>query len=56
MCLYVHMYDLFYVCLDNSEEVYKIALPEKSELEELTHSGELQMTNYIITISYFIIL
>ena len=40
-----HMYDLFHVCLDNSEEVYRIAIPEKSELEELAHSGELQMTN-----------
>ena len=40
------MYDIFYVCQDNSEEeCYSIATPEKSELEVLTHSGELQMTN-----------
>ena len=42
----IHMYDILYVCLDNSEEeFYRIAIPEKSELEALTHSGELQMTN-----------
>ena len=40
------MYDIFYICLDNSEEeFYSIATPEKSEFEELTNSGELQMTN-----------
>ena len=39
------MYYILY-CLDNfEEEVYRIAIPENSELEELTHSGELQMTN-----------
>ena len=37
------MWDLFYVCLDNSDEVYRVAIPEKSELEQLTHSGELQI-------------
>ena len=49
------MYDIFYICLDNSEEVHRIAVPEKSELEEfeqMTHSGELLMimmyTMYII--------
>ena len=37
------MYDIFYICLDNSaEEFYRIVIPEKSELEELTHSGELE--------------
>ena len=38
------MYDIVYICLDNSEEVHRIAVPEKSELEEfeqMTHSGEL---------------
>ena len=46
MYVYIHMYDILYVCLDNSEEeFYRIAIPEKSELEALTHSGELQMTN-----------
>ena len=38
------MYDVAYICLDNSEEVHRIAVPEKSELEEfeqMTHSGEL---------------
>ena len=46
MYMYIHMYDIFYICQDNSEEeFYRIAAPEKSELEELTHSGELQMTN-----------
>ena len=39
------MYELFYVCLDNSEDIYRIAIPEKCEPEELAHSGELQMTN-----------
>ena len=42
------MYDVLYVCLDN-EEVYRIALPEKRELEELTHSGELLMTKNNVT-------
>ena len=31
----VHMYDIVYICLDNYEEVHRIAVPEKSELEEL---------------------
>ena len=47
------MYDIFYICLDNSEEVHRIAVPEKSELEELeqmTSSGELLM--YIIIIIF----
>ena len=38
------MYDIVYNCLDNSEEVYRTAVPEKSELKELeqvTLSGEL---------------
>ena len=35
-----------YIWLDKSEEeFYRIAISEKSELEELTQSGELQMTN-----------
>ena len=38
------MINIIYVCLDNSEEVYRIAIPEKSELEELTPGDELQMT------------
>ena len=42
------MYDLFNVCLDN-EEVYRIAIPEKRELEESTHSGELLMTKNNVT-------
>ena len=45
MC--VHMYDLLYVCLDNAE-IYRMAIPEKHELEELTVSGELlMMKNYV---------
>ena len=40
------MYDILYVCLDNSEEeFYRVAIAEKSEFGESTHSGELQMTN-----------
>ena len=32
------MYDIFHICLDNSEEeFYRISIPE---LEECTHSGE----------------
>ena len=49
----VHMYDILYICLDNSEEVHRIAVPEKSELEEheqMTSSGELLM--YIIIIIF----
>ena len=46
MCTYIIILYIFYICLDNSEEEFsRIAIPEKSELEELTHSGELQMTN-----------
>ena len=48
------MYDIVYICLDNSEEVHRIAVPEKSELEELeqmTHSGEL-----LIIMMYIIII
>ena len=46
ICIHVNvdMHDIVYICLDNSEEVHRIAVPEKSELEELeqmTHSGEL---------------
>ena len=39
---------MYYVCLDN-EEVYKIAIPEKRELEELTHSGGLLITKHNVT-------
>ena len=38
------MYDIVYICLDNSDEVHRIAVPEKSEHEEfeqMTHIGEL---------------
>ena len=35
---------IYYVCLDNEVDIYRIAIPEKFELEELAHSGELQMT------------
>ena len=45
------MYDIVYICLDNSEDVHRIAVPEKSELEELeqmTHSGELLSLNPVI--------
>ena len=46
ICIHVnvHMYDIVYICLDNSEEVHRISVAENSELEELeqmTHSGEL---------------
>ena len=37
------MYDIVYIC---SEEIHRIAVPEKSELKELeqmTHSGELRI-------------
>ena len=47
------MYDVVYICLDNFDEVHRIAVPEKSELEELeqmTHSGEL-----LIIVMYIII-
>ena len=47
------MYDIVYICLDNSEEIHRKAVPEKSELEELeqmTHSGEL-----LIILMYIII-
>ena len=33
------------ICLDNSEEVYRMAISEKTEIEESTCSGELEMTN-----------
>ena len=46
------MYDLFYVCLDNSKDIYRIAIPEKCELEELAHSGELQMNDIILIYCY----
>ena len=49
----IHIYDIVYICLDNSEEVYRIAVTEMSELEEheqVTHSGEL-----IIVMMYIII-
>ena len=39
MYVNVYMYDIVYICLDNSEEVHRIAVPEKSELEQMTHSG-----------------
>ena len=42
------MYDLLYVCLDNAE-IYRIAIPEKHQLEELTLSGELLMTKNDVT-------
>ena len=44
---YIHNY-VWYIlcCLDNSEEAfYRIAIAEKSEFGESTHSGKLQMTN-----------
>ena len=47
----VHVYGRVYICLDNSEDVHRIAVPEKSELEELeqmTHSGELLSLNPVI--------
>ena len=46
----VHMYDILYICLDNSDEVHKIAVPEKSELEEfeqITHIGELLLLHFM---------
>ena len=45
------MYNIVYICLDNSVEVHRIAVPEKSELEEfeqMTHSGELLSLNPVI--------
>ena len=50
------MYDIFYICLDNAEEVHRIAVPEKSELEELeqmTSSGELLIIMMYIIIIIF---
>ena len=47
------MYDIFYIGLDNYDEVHRIAVPEKSEFEEfeqMTHSGEL-----LIIMMYIII-
>ena len=47
----VHIYDIFYICLDNSDEVHKIAVPEKSGLEEfeqMSHIGELLFLNPVI--------
>ena len=45
------MYDIVYICLDNSDEVHRIAVPEKSELEEfeqMTDSCELLSLNPVI--------
>ena len=58
ICIHVnvHMYQIVYICLDNSEEVHRIAVPEKSELEEfeqMSHSGELLSLNTVI--NFFII-
>ena len=47
------MYDIVYICLDNYDEIHRIAVPEKSELEEfeqMTHTGEL-----LIIMMYIII-
>ena len=48
------MYHIVYICLDNSEEFHRMAVPEKSEPEEpeqMAHSSELLIiVMYVITL------